>query len=378
MSGTSGMRLGLGLALVAGLVAPLAAQGAAPRLMRDVTQTYSMPAGTPLEVLTPGAWVPLQAREDRVTVDSSAGVLTRIEYTPAGQPDLSSRDTCATSTTLDVQRGSQVRAEPLVGLCPGNRPSLPTSGSYTFTMSAPAPLPVRRPGIPAALRWAALVGIQDYQSPTHDTVGGTEDVVAVKRALLHAGWRSDHILVVTGTDASAEGVQHAMSWLAAHSTPRTFSLFHYSGHVCIASRGGCPSGHTWLWSQDNRFLSEDSVASQLRQVRGHAWFDFAGCESGAFDVGLHSPSVLFTSSSQASETSYEVPEWKESVWTGLLWERGYDGGAASNGVHHSADVGTMSRYAQSQAISLTSKQDAGSQHPIIVGGNPRWSLSSPS
>jgi hypothetical protein len=304
-------------------------------------------------------------------------VLTKIEYTPAGQQAVTSVQTCAASTTLAVRGGSQVRAEPLVGLCPGNRLSVPTSGSYTFTLSAPAPVPARRPGIPAVLRWAVLVGIQDYASPTHDTVGGTQDVVAVRRALLHSGWRSDHILVVTGTSASGVNIQHAMSWLASHSSPKTFSLFHYSGHVCISSRGGCPSGHTWLWSQDNRFLSEDSVAAQLRQVRGHAWFDFAGCESGAFDRGLHSANVLFTSSSRGSETSYEVPDWKESVWAGLLWERGYDNGQASNGRAHSATVGAMASYAQSQAVALTSKQSAGPQHPVVAGGNPRWTLSNP-
>jgi hypothetical protein len=377
-SGMSGLRLAVGLALLGGLLVPLGAEGAAPRLTRTVTQSYSLPTGTALTVVSPGAWIPLQAREDRVVVENSARILTQIDYTAAGSGQLTSTQTCDSSTTLAVGRGSQVRAEPLLGLCPGNRPSVPTSGSYTFTLSAPAPVPARRPGIPAALRWAALVGIQDYASPTHDTVGGTEDVIAVKRALLHSGWRSDHILVVSGKDASAAGIQHAMSWLAAHSSPKTFSLFHYSGHVCIASRGGCPSGHTWLWSQDNRFLSEDSVAAQLRQVKGHAWFDFAGCESGAFDVGLHSANVLFTSASQANETAYEVPEWKESVWTGLLWERGYDGGQASNGVHHGSDVGSMSRYAQARAVELTSKQSAGSQHPVVVGGNPRWSLSNPS
>jgi hypothetical protein len=371
-------RLGLGLALVAVAAVPLAAQGAAPRISRSVSQSYSAPAGAGEVVVSPGAWVPLKANEDRATIGNGQAVLIKIDYTPAGQQAVTSLKTCATSTTLDVGRGSQLRAQPLVGLCPGTRPSAPISGSLTFTLSAPAPVARPRTGIPAADRWAALVGIQDYQSPTHDTVGGYGDVVAVKRALLHAGWRSDHILVVTGTDASAANIQYSLSWLAAHSGPKTFSLFHYSGHICIASRGGCPSGHTWLWSQDNRFLSEDSVASQLKQVQGHAWFDFAGCESGAFDVGLHSANVLFTSASQANETAYEVPEWKESVWTGLLWERGYDGGQASNGVHHGSDVGSMSRYAQARAVELTSKQSAGSQHPVVVGGNPRWSLSNPS
>jgi hypothetical protein len=372
------LRLTVGVALLAGLVAPLGAEAAAPRLSRTVTNSYSTAAGTSTTVLTPGPWVSLQAREDRVLIENTAGVLTQIDYTPAGVGEVTSTQTCDVATSLSVARGSQVRAEPLIGLCPGNRASVPTSGSYAFTLSAPAPLPTRQPGIAPELRWAALVGIQDYQSPTHDTVGGAGDVIAVKRALLHAGWRSDHILVVTDKDASAEGIQHAMSWLASHSGPNTFSLFHFSGHICIASRGGCPSGHTWLWSSDNRFLSEDSVAAQLRQVKGHAWFDFAGCESGAFDRGLHSSSVLFTSSSQANETSYEVPDWKESVWTGLLWERGYDNGQASNGVGHAADVGTMASYARDRAISYTSNQSAGAQHPVVVGGNPRWSLTNPS
>lgn len=351
---------------------------------RVVTHDYRAPAGVspslsavaPL-VTSPGPWVQLRPREAKVVITVADGahrpVLVRVDYTSAGRRAPLSTVTCDRTLSLLVAAGSRVRAEPLAGRCSNGTLSAPTTGSLTYRFFAPR---IRRV-VPPAKRWAALIGIKTYTRPTHDTIGGDGDIAAIRTGLLHSGWRSDHILMVSDRDATSAGIQQAMRWLVGHSAPDTFSLFHYSGHICIASRGPCGAGHTWLWTTDNRFLSEDAVAADLQGMRGHVWYDVAGCEAGAFDVGLHSPNRLFTASSQASETSYEEPSWRESEWAGLLWDRGYDRGQASGGRPFSASIDAMVRFAADQATAATAGQPAGAQHPYMAGGSPGWSLSAP-
>jgi hypothetical protein len=221
-----------------------------------------------------------------------------------------------------------------------------------------------------------LVGIRDYSGRTHSTVGGTGDVDVIRRALLRAGWLNDHIIVIKDRAATAATIRNAFDWLAARSTSRTFSLMHFSGHVCIASRGPCASGHTYLWSYDNRFLREDEVRARMARVRGYSWLDVAGCESGAFDI--HSSTRLFTSASRASETAYENPDWHESYWTGLVWDVGYLQGLADNrGMSARATIGEMTAYGRSQAPRMTSKGERGPQHPVVHGGSPSWTIYAP-
>lgn len=233
------------------------------------------------------------------------------------------------------------------------------------------------PGVVSpADRWAVLIGIQHYAGSTHPTLGGRGDVTAIRTALLRSGWRSDHILSLIDCQASQTAIIDAMTWLADRSGPSTFSLFHYSGHACIASRGPCRAGHTYLWSQDNGFISEGTVGTLLGRVQGPAWFDFAACEAGAFDAGLSSASRLVTGSSQASETAYEVPEWKESVWTGLVWDRAFlqsQHGSASDDV----TLGQMVRYGRAHAPEVTAGQARGPQHPYAAGGDPTQTLDAP-
>ncbi|GAC1445550.1 MAG: hypothetical protein NVSMB55_27250 [Mycobacteriales bacterium] len=380
----------LSVALLGAAMTPSFAATTAPAAKSNVNggwrvsaESYRGPAGanttlsgTPGAVLNPGPWQQLRNRENRFSVavadQSGQPVLTEVEYTPTGAHAPVSMTTCSPSLTMDVAPGSRVRAEALAGRCTDGSVSTPTVGSMTFRFYAPPVVSIAAP----SQRWAALVGLRSYQRPTHDTVGGAGDTTAVLGALLNSGWRRDHILVVTDGAGTPAGIEGAMHWLVAHSTPSTFSLFHYSGHICIASRGPCGAGHTWLWTTDNQFVSENTVAQDLSGLRGHAWLDFAGCEAGAFDVGLHSADRLFTASSQPHETSYEQPSWGESEWAGLLWDRGYDQGQA-NGQPYTANVGAMTHFAADQATADTANQPAGAQHPYIAGGQPGWRLSAP-
>jgi len=226
------------------------------------------------------------------------------------------------------------------------------------------------------MRWAVLIGIGDYAGRTHSTVGGNGDVTAIRAGLLKAGWRDDHILVLRDSQATANGIRNAFSWLAARSTPKTFSLMHFSGHVCIASRGPCASGHTYLWSHDNRFIPETEVRSRMGHVIGYSWLDIAGCEAGAFD--LHSDWRMFTSSSMASETSYENVDWRQSFWSGLVWTRGFAKGLGDDkGKPYNATIFEMAVYGKKQAPRMTASGERGPQHPIIRGGSRAWTLYHP-
>lgn len=356
---------------------------------RGVTTYYTQPggvtAGSGTAVLSPSTPVFRQTArsgEDRVTIaakdDSTTDIALRISVTPKGSTTAKIYFAC-NHGTVPLPKGATVTAVPLDGRCADGRLSTARSGkiSGTFHRLVPKPKPVVK-GAPPALRWAVLVGIQHYAGGTEPTVGGVGDVLAIRKALISSGWQSNHILTLTDGAATQAAIRNAFGWLAAHSSAHTFSLFHYSGHVCIASRGPCASGHTYLWSYDNRFIPEAEVVSRMHPVRGPQWLDIAGCEAGAFDAGYHSTYRLFTGSSAASETSYEVPQWKESVWSGLTWDRGYNQGLADPyGRPMHATIAQMATYGVQQAAAYTSRQGPGPQHPVLHGGASTWSLAAP-
>jgi hypothetical protein len=293
---------------------------------------------------------------------------------------------------LSVTVPTPVSTERLTPALPANQPKTvlgrgraearrcpqPPPAALSEAASAPAPTApeLATPTIGPAERWAVLVGVQDYAGDTHPTYGSRGDINAIRTALLGSGWRSDHILTLLDCQASGQAITAAMSWLADHSGPTTFSLFHFSGHACIARRGPCGAGHTYLWSQDNTFIPERQVGALLGRVQGQAWFDFAGCETGAFDAGLSSPKRLVTGASQANETAYEVPAWNESVWTGLVWDHAFLQGQAGT-APGKATIGQMVAYGKTQAPHFTAGQGPGPQHPYVAGGDPSQTLYAP-
>ncbi|HUR51248.1 MAG TPA: caspase family protein [Mycobacteriales bacterium] len=356
--------------------------GQAASTNRVVSVPYSIPAGVATGdgatlFGTPTASATSAANEDKVTVsahDASGAVALVVDVTT--KAGATKRRVVCAALTVPVSAGTKVAATPVAGYCTSGTVSAPTGGTVTLSFHRKPPPPSHAAGAPPSMRWAVVIGVGDYGGSTHSTVGGSGDADVVRTALLRAGWLSDHILVLKDSQATASGISNAFDWLAQRSTPRTFSLMHFSGHVCIASRGPCASGHTYLWSYDNRFIPETFVKSRMSRVRGHSWLDVAGCEAGAFD--LHSSSRLFSASSKASETSYENPQWHQSYWAGLLWDRGFLQGLADDrGMAARATIGEMTAYAKRQAPPMTAKGEKGSQHPVVVGGNASWTLYAP-
>ena len=354
---------------------------------RTVNAVYTAPGGTGLGTTSttstlgsPAASETALRDEDRVIVrvtdPSSTAVALAVDVVAPGAASV--RYLVCNDLSLRVKGGTSVSVTPLVGRCPDGRLSTPRAGQVEMRFHRVVPPASRNVALPQH-RFALLVGIQDYAGRTHDTVGGRGDVVAVRNALLAAGWQGSHIRTLVDGQATAEQIRAGLEWLRGHSSDKTFSLFHYSGHVCIESRGPCAAGHAYLWSQDNRFITDTELVQRLKAVRGKQWMDISACEGGAFDVdGYASSSRMFTGAAQADETAYEEPRWDQSVWTGLAWDHGYlSGGADPQGRRAKATMAQMAQYAVTHAPAYTSKQSRGPQHPVFRGGGASWSLSAP-
>jgi hypothetical protein len=232
--------------------------------------------------------------------------------------------------------------------------------------------PPARTAAPAD-RYAFLVGITNYRAPTHDTIGAANDVRFIAQLLVQRGWLPQNIKVVTDGTATGAAVRNGLSWLATKSTPGTFTLFHYSGHV---KQVGSTEK---LWPVDRAFINDSELASILGRGTGKLWVDIAGCEAGGFMPGLPSSRVLFSGSSTAAQKSYEYPEWGQSVWSGLLFDVATAQGGADADKNGRVTMGEALRYASYYAHSITRAQRPyGPQTPEVAGDAIRgWTLDAP-
>jgi hypothetical protein len=270
-----------------------------------------------------------------------------------------------TSSASDTPRGVPA-ADPIVPLPP------PLGGPSPTPKPSPKPTPASPKVAPPEDRWALLFGITNYRAPVHDTVAGAQDVAVVRDTLLRSGWRSDHIKVLTDGAATGKALQDGLSWLIARSGTSTFSLFHYSGHVKQRD------GHEYLWPVDNAFYSDTSVTSAMKNVRGISWTSIAGCEAAGFNDGLAAKNRLFTASSAADEKSYENPDWRMSVWVGVLWDQGLRRKAGDTSGDGVAAVQEVFRWGAPRAAEITRNQRPhGPQHPYLAGGSGSLRLDAP-
>lgn len=239
----------------------------------------------------------------------------------------------------------------------------------------PGPFNDPRPTAFAAAkdRYALLVGVTHYVKPTHDTYAGAQDVQFIRSLLLASGWPAENIRVLADGQASGAAVRAGLQWLAGKSTPGTFTLFHFSGHVRQAG------GHEKLWAQDNSYVPDTFVADTLNRGSGKLWVDIAGCEAAGFMENLPSARTLVSTSSKSTQKSYEFPQWDESVWSGLVWDLGLAQGQADADRNGITTVGESLRWGTyyAQAITLH-QQPHGRQTPQVAGDPVRgWTLDNP-
>jgi hypothetical protein len=226
---------------------------------------------------------------------------------------------------------------------------------------------------PPEQRYAFLAGITDYRSPTHDTIGAANDARFIAALLQRNGWLPQNIRVVTDGEATGAAIRSGLAWLAGKSTPGTFTLFHYSGHV---KQVGSTEK---LWPVDRAFVTDSELGSLLAGGTGKLWVDIAGCEAGGFMGSLPSSRVLFSGSSRSNQKSYEYPQWAESVWTGLLFDIGTGQGGADADKNGKVTAGEAFRYASYYAQAITQTQRPyGPQTPQVAGDEIRgWTLADP-
>lgn len=232
-------------------------------------------------------------------------------------------------------------------------------------------------------RSALVVGISRHAGKAKGTVGGAGDAAAVHEALRRAGFAEDRIMVLIDGAATAAGIRRGLQWLRDNSRDGGFSVFHYSGHV--VQRGGDKDRDgekldEYLMTYNSRqLISDRELSDQLRGVRGRLWADIAGCEAAGFDEsGLSGPRRLVTASSLEHEKSYERPDWRMSVFTGLLVRQGMLEGQADSDRNGMVSIQEAFRHAARLAPEITARQKAGPQHPYMAGGDgPEWFLRPP-
>ena len=301
-----------------------------------------------------------------------AVVATGVIITPKGQT-LTGRD-AGRRPGRRWRQPSRPRSRPVTkpGVTSRARTGVPIEASL-----GPPPGPQHDP-VPTAFaaperRYAFLVGVTRYRKPTHDTIAGANDAVFIRSLLLAAGWLPQNIRIVTNEGATGASVRAGLNWLAGRSTPGTFTLFHFSGHVKQAG------GHEKLWPYDREFVPDTELASVLNRGTGKLWVDIAGCEAGGFMENLPSSRVLVSASSKATQKSYEYPQWGESVWAGLLFDLGLGQGQADANRNGTTTVGEALRYATYYAQAITLRQRPyGRQTPQVAGDPVRgWTLENP-
>lgn len=230
-------------------------------------------------------------------------------------------------------------------------------------------------------RWALVVGITDYAGRTHSTVAGADDAADFRELLLRNGFADDHVRVLTERQATAAGIRDGLRWLVDHSSPTSFSVFHFSGHVKQLGGDRDRDGEgtdEFLWPSDNRFIADGELATAARSLRGLAWVDIAGCEAAGFDDGISSPDRLFTASSGEAEKSYEHPDWHNSVFTGIEVDQAFLQGRGDADGNGKVSIQEAFALAQEQAPRITARQRRGAQHPVLAGGDGgAWYLDGP-
>lgn len=223
-----------------------------------------------------------------------------------------------------------------------------------------------------AAKNAVLIGIDKYQGRIRPNPGSVGDVQDMKRFLVSKGWSEDRIRVLTESTANANNIRTAMRWLVDSSSSSSWSVFFYSGHVKQMGRDRDRDGEAldeYLWPHDNKFISDSELSNYMRQLRGYAWIDIAGCEAAGFDDGLSSPNRLFTASSHEHEKSYQHPDWKNSVWIHLLVEQGFMNQKADSNEDGYVTLREAFSYGAEHAPAVTKNQRKGPQNPIMRGGS---------
>lgn len=220
--------------------------------------------------------------------------------------------------------------------------------------------------VPATQRWALLIGINNYASPTGDLVGSRYDAAELRTVLLGLGWRSDHIILLTDLKATASHIIQALRWLEVKATSASTVVFHYAGHekyTRTTSDGDNETRDVMIWGSDNRYILDGNLGKEFNRVRASKmWIDISTCRAAGFnDYGMVKAGRVLTFSSTASEYSYDIPSLKHSAFGYYLIHLGfYLKRADGNG--NGVSVEEAAKYARPLVVAQTRYQ----QHPVTI------------
>jgi len=101
--------------------------------------------------------------------------------------------------------------------------------------------------------WAVIVGIEDYQNIANIWWYGDKDAQALSQELSPT-WGSDHIRLLTGSQATKSAILSAIDWLASNAGTNDTTLFFFAG-----------GGEEYLWAYDSlpSSFANDISAAEL-------------------------------------------------------------------------------------------------------------------
>jgi len=216
---------------------------------------------------------------------------------------------------------------------------------------------------PPENRQALIIGIDRFEGSTRPNFGGAGDASDMSQTLLQNGFLPGRMRVLTDSGARAADIRAGLAWLVANSTPSTFTVFQYSGHVFQEAP------REYVWPHDNEFISDLELAASFQRLQGRALIIFSGCEAAGFDERVSSPNRLFLASSQSNEKSYELQSARASVFMMYMVRKGMLAREADFNRDGRVSVQEGFQLAAQRAPGFTSQQAQGPQHPYIAGGD---------
>lgn len=216
-------------------------------------------------------------------------------------------------------------------------------------------------------KWALLIGLNDYASPTTDNIGARQDAEGLRTTLVGLGWRTDHIILIKDRDGTAQHILDGIRWLSYKAKSDSIVVFHYSGHenyTRTPADGDNEAMDVQIRGADNRYILDGTLGKEMNNVRAyHMWIDISTCRAAGFsDYGMVKPGRILTYSSVQSELSYEDPYSHHSVFT--WWEVNlgiYGKGADTN---HDGKVTVEEAFWWSKPY--VTAYTRGLQHPYVI------------
>ena len=220
---------------------------------------------------------------------------------------------------------------------------------------------------PRTKRWALLIGINDYASPTVDNVGSRQDAVELRTVLTNLSWRSDHIILLTDRAATRQHILDALHWLELKTTTASTVVFHYAGHekyTRTTADGDDEARDVELWAADNRVIIDGTLGHEMGRVRSYRmWIDISTCRAAGFtDTGMIKTGRILTFSSTAGEYSYEAAGWHHSVFGHYLIDLGLHSHAGDTNRDGKISIEEVYAWARPYVVAET----GGRQHPVII------------